>query len=63
MDYYKTSLEADPPGPTNGQDKVVRGGSWFGDFPSSLRCSNRDRLVPVFRISSVGFRCVREVFP
>ena len=63
-DYYKTSPEADPPGPTQQTTyRVVRGGSWRDIDPWYLRCSVRVRLEPVNGSSYVGFRCVREVFP
>ena len=61
-DYYGTSPKSNPKGSSNGDFRVIRGGSW-GDIPWSLRCSGRYGYVPVSRGSVVGFRCVREVFP
>ncbi len=63
-DYYKTSPEADPPGPTQQtSSRVVRGGSWINGDPRYLHCSGRLRYGPVGRDYGVGFRCVREVSP
>ncbi len=59
-DYYKNSPETDPQGPRKGNSKVFRGGSWRYDDPY-LRCSYRNGGVPGGL--SIGFRCVREVFP
>jgi len=56
-DYYKTSPERNPTGPTNGDYKVVRGGSW-NDDAYYLRSANRSYYLPDSRYLNVGFRCV-----
>jgi formylglycine-generating enzyme required for sulfatase activity len=54
--YYSKSSANDPAGPSSGDYKVLRGGSWdyFGD---SLRSADRLRSVPVYRYFKFGFRC------
>lgn len=59
-DYYKTSPTENPPGPNNGSDKVVRGGSW-GGYPLYVRVSFRLRDGPANRIVDIGFRCAGEL--
>jgi len=44
-----------------GSARVVRGGSWYGDYPGSLRASDRYGGNPADRGSNSGFRCVRSV--
>ena len=55
--YYPASPDADPQGPTSGQLRVLRGGSWK-DSPSNVRVSGRVRGEPVGWSSYIGFRCV-----
>lgn len=55
--YYAKSPERDPQGPENGQEKVVRGGSFTSD-PGRLRLSYRSKLKPDDRWVFTGFRCV-----
>ena len=57
-DYYSSSPEVDPPGPSNGQYRTLRGLSWVSD-PVTVRVSIRNpNHRPDSRGSSVGFRCV-----
>jgi serine/threonine-protein kinase len=60
--YYQSSPSQDPPGPTSGQYRVLRGGSWVSN-PTGVRVSYRDRFNPAYRyVSNVfGFRCGGEV--
>ena len=63
-DWYKASyegesLEVDPAGPPGGEFRVLRGGSW-GDDPSFVRASGRNRNLPSNRLSIIGFRCRGE---
>ena len=60
--YYNDSPKRNPAGPSKGQSRVVRGGSWSYD-PGLLRVSGRLVLDPALRSFYVGFRCVREVIP
>jgi formylglycine-generating enzyme required for sulfatase activity len=57
FDYYSDSPSSNPPGPTTGTNKGLRGASWasFGDV---VRIASRyaDPL-PTYRGIAVGFRC------
>jgi len=58
-DYYSTSPYSDPPGPTSGTQKVMRGGA----FPGSnfwLRVASRWRNGPQYGGETVGFRCAQD---
>jgi formylglycine-generating enzyme required for sulfatase activity len=55
--YYQNSPSQDPPGPANGQRRVLRGGSW-GASPVFARVSRRIGGVPYqWNNSYFGFRC------
>lgn len=59
-DYYKVSPEEDPPGPAQGDWRVVRGGEWATDYEGSISstrgfCTQREGRI------SIGFRIVCEV--
>lgn len=54
--YYDVSPEVNPQGPTAGEDKVVRGGSWDFD-EDNLRLTNRFWESPDSRFLNYGFRC------
>lgn len=53
--YYKHSPANDPMGPTAGDDRILRGGS-FGDDAWVLRSANRARMEPLGCSQGVGFR-------
>lgn len=55
-DYYAQSPQANPTGPDDGVDKVVRGGSWFdtGNFTAS---AVRFPSAPNNADRTIGFRC------
>jgi formylglycine-generating enzyme required for sulfatase activity len=55
-DYYSVSPPSNPPGPTTGTLKVLRGGSWL-NYDGDLRVARRIDLDPGYRGLSVGFRC------
>jgi formylglycine-generating enzyme required for sulfatase activity len=57
--YYGTSPSANPPGPGEGELKVLRGGSWVSD-PLYVRVSVRGSSEPADRSNNVGFRCAGE---
>jgi sulfatase modifying factor 1 len=61
--YYKESPERDPQGPKSGNDRVIRGGSWYSDAKKHLRISIRRPLKPNSAANHVGFRCVLENTP
>jgi formylglycine-generating enzyme required for sulfatase activity len=54
---YPDRVVSDPPGPSSGSGRVVRGGSWGGD-PQCCRSANRRRGDPKYRAGGVGFRAV-----
>jgi formylglycine-generating enzyme required for sulfatase activity len=45
---------------TEGEYRVLRGGSWRRASPGSFRCSNRHHARPECRSDSVGFRVARD---
>jgi formylglycine-generating enzyme required for sulfatase activity len=57
-DYYQTSLRRNPTGPTSGEWRVVRGGSWVND-PKGLRSADRYAVPPAHRDSGLGLRVRR----
>ena len=57
--YYQSSPSSDPPGPSSGQYRVLRGASW-GDFPRYVRVSGRSGHLPGGWGNLYGFRCVGE---
>lgn len=56
IDYYSKSPSHNPPGPTTGSSRVIRGGSWCG-LASGARCAFRCGFEPSVRIWNYGFRC------
>jgi formylglycine-generating enzyme required for sulfatase activity len=58
--YYASSPGLNPPGPTAGERKVFRGGSW-GYPPAFLRATDRARNRPTYAGFNVGFRCAAAV--
>ncbi len=61
-DYYeKNPPEKNPQGPSSGELRVLRGGSWFSPRDVA-RCAFRDALTrfPDFWYFFVGFRCARS---
>jgi formylglycine-generating enzyme required for sulfatase activity len=57
--FYETSPSRNPPGPEQGQFKVLRGGSW-SDLPKYLLTYGRFKLPPTTRNSYTGFRCAKS---
>lgn len=55
-EYYQQSPDIDPPGPSSGEKRVLRGGSW-ADLPTALRVTARFSAEPEFEDRTVGFRC------
>lgn len=58
-DYYATSPANNPPGPTTGIYRVLRGGSFRGGS-GLVRASSRNFSVPDHGDFNHGFRCVRS---
>ena len=53
---------ADPSGPPNGTERVMKGGSWYHNAEHA-RSANREAFRPDKRLSYVGLRCVRTIHP
>ncbi|MEK7448836.1 MAG: formylglycine-generating enzyme family protein [Planctomycetota bacterium] len=64
-DYYRISPQGNPPGPAEGLNHTLRGGSW--ETPQDfLRCSKRTEGLPIEDLGgcwtdALGFRCVIEI--
>src|SRR5262245_54887718 len=58
--YYANSPECNPTGPSSGQLRVLRGGSW-DHLPGYVRSAHRGGLSPSYRGATLGFRCARDV--
>jgi len=56
-DYYRVSPVKDPMGPTAGDEKVLRGCSWYNK-PDVCFIATRDRYAPDRRLYYNGFRVV-----
>jgi len=54
--YYKSAPDHDPTGPTSGEDRVLRGGSWFYFKEIIFRCASRSYGGPDDRSGISGFR-------
>ena len=54
--YFSTCPPSNPPGPTTGDYKVLRGGSW-GDVDIHLRVADRVTADPTVNGNGFGFRC------
>jgi eukaryotic-like serine/threonine-protein kinase len=57
--YYASSPASNPPGPSTGTYRVLRGGSWYYD-EDYTRSADRGGNDPAYALSSVGFRCSRS---
>lgn len=57
-DFINTLL--DPQGPTNGTERIKRGGAW-NSAPQSLIVSYRAHLKPTLKSSFIGFRIVKVI--
>jgi formylglycine-generating enzyme required for sulfatase activity len=54
-DYYENSADSDPLGPEEGEERVVRGGSWDNDA-ESIRSAVRGQENPENKVNIIGFR-------
>ena len=52
---YPAEPVVDPQGAESGTDRVLRGGSWFGDG-RYCRSADRHRYDPAYRDDYIGFR-------
>ena len=60
--YYANSPSSNPQGPTSGQYRVLRGGTWHQNR-NFARAANRSRLDPSFRDDWYGFRVASASVP
>lgn len=58
--YYRKSPYRDPKGPEQGDQHVIRGGSWR-ETKRNVRASKRFQAKPWRHDVTVGFRCAKEV--
>lgn len=58
--YYSRSPERNPPGPSSGEDRVIRGGSWL-NVSMEVRSADRERDLPTGRNAFIGFRCAQDI--
>ena len=58
--YYAVSPHNNPPGPSSGTYKVLRGGSWGGS-PDFGRGATRGKYYPPSAYDGLGFRCARSL--
>jgi formylglycine-generating enzyme required for sulfatase activity len=59
-DYYRVSPLKDPAGPATGDEKVLRGCSWYNQ-PDVCFVATRDRYAPDQRLYYNGFRVVAPI--
>ena len=59
--YYAYARSEDPPGPSAGSQRVVRGGAWLTDAPT-LSVTHRSQLDPATHYHGLGLRCVRPLY-
>jgi formylglycine-generating enzyme required for sulfatase activity len=60
--YYRKAETQNPIGPTSGEFRVVRGGSWnnifLDGYEAYLQCVSRFHWNPEESYDAIGFRCV-----
>ena len=57
--YYQVSPSSNPQGPSSGNKRVFRGGSW-DDISSAVTATVRVGYNPSVTSSSIGFRCAKN---
>jgi formylglycine-generating enzyme required for sulfatase activity len=60
---YTPEMKQNPMGPSQGDERVLRGGSWNGAYKQWLRPSFRFKWAPSVRTHGIGFRCARSLQP
>ena len=56
FEYYSSEPQVNPMGPSSGDSRVTRGGSWY-DTPNDVRSANRGQNTTDYVRHKVGFRC------
>jgi formylglycine-generating enzyme required for sulfatase activity len=61
-EYYDRSPNTDPQGPENGDERVIRGGSFLcaENYCSNYRVAGRSHATPDSAMNNLGFRCARD---
>ena len=59
--YYSSSPNVNPQGPSSGTERVLRGGSWNSDIGLYFRSAYRLKWLPTSRFNFYGFRCARNL--
>ena len=59
--YYSNSPSNNPSGPSSGNVRVLRGGSWASYDVGNIRSAVRFRSFPVSAAYNFGFRCSRSL--
>ena len=59
-DYYASAPDTDPPGPSSGSRRVVKGGGW-SSFRHYVRAANRGSKPPNDPSVYTGFRCAADL--
>ncbi|MGH7165600.1 MAG: formylglycine-generating enzyme family protein [Nitrospiraceae bacterium] len=57
--YYKNSPPKNPKGPSEGKERVIRGGSWR-ETANMVRSANRSKHLPGERRVYIGIRCAKD---
>jgi sulfatase modifying factor 1 len=57
---YRGSPYRDPKGPDQGEQRVIRGGSWR-ETKRNVRASKRFQAKPWRHDITVGFRCAKDI--
>ncbi len=58
-EYYATSPDSNPKGPSHGTQKAIRGGS-FADSKEMVKSTFRDSYFPANKAPFVGIRCAQD---
>ena len=57
-DHYSTEAQTNPTGPATGQEKVIRGGSWYGGA-NVCRVTQRFKVPTLFGDDDIGLRLAK----
>ncbi len=60
---YPSRSERNPTGPSSGDRRVLRGGSWGNNNDNSLRVALRHRNLPTYSYYVIGFRLLAAPIP